>query len=292
MTPPPAPNFDRIAAIYRWAEYLSLGPLLQRTRTTLLSHLEVQLNDPHSALVLGDGDGRFLEQLFLRYPQCRALAVDTSAAMLQRLRNRCTRSIPHAATRLTTLQRSALDLDAPPPIDLPQPDLIATHFFLDCLTQPQLETLARNLAHHAQPQALWLLSDFRIPSGPMRLPARALVRSLYLAFRLLTGLRVTQLPDHAAALTAVGFTRIAQHYSLAGILTAELWAFTPDAAQPAYTPAMLLPTQRARDAAGPPDPVPNPEPASPSLPEPDPGVFHPDPAPSAPPPKDINPACA
>jgi hypothetical protein len=39
-----------------------------------------------------------------------------------------------------------------------------------------------------------------------------------------------------------------------------------------YTPAML-PPQRPKIAHAP-DPVPDPEPASPSLPEPDPGVFH------------------
>ncbi len=57
----------------------------------------------------------------------------------------------------------------------------------------------------------------------MRLPATLLVRSLYLAFRLLTGLRTTHLPDYATPLTQAGLTRIAQHHSLAGILTTELW---------------------------------------------------------------------
>lgn len=40
---------------------------------------------------------------------------------------------------------------------------------------------------------------------------------------------------------------------------------------------MLLPLQRSRTVQVE-DPVPDPEPASPSLPEPDPGVFHPEPA--------------
>jgi hypothetical protein len=38
-----------------------------------------------------------------------------------------------------------------------------------------------------------------------------------------------------------------------------------------YTPAML-PPQKPKTAVA--DPVPDPEPASPSLPEPDPAVFH------------------
>jgi hypothetical protein len=43
----------------------------------------------------------------------------------------------------------------------------------------------------------------------------------------------------------------------------------------------MLPAQRPKAAAVP-DPLPDPEPASPSLPEPDPGVFHPEPPPQSP----------
>ena len=142
----------------------------------------------------------------------------------------------------------------------------------------------------------------------MHWPSRALVRALYLAFRILTGLRTRELPNHAAALTAAGFTLTAQHQSLAGLLTSQLWESSspeaqaethkPDAAFPQgkqharparfpvtgellYTPAMQLPPQKPKPPY-PPDPVPDPEPASPSLPEPDPGVFHHNPGPPRP----------
>jgi hypothetical protein len=49
------------------------------------------------------------------------------------------------------------------------------------------------------------------------------VRLLYLAFRILTGLRTTKLPDHASALLRCGFTRIAVQRALFGLLTTELW---------------------------------------------------------------------
>ena len=73
------------------------------------------------------------------------------------------------------------------------------------------------------PGALWLVSDFRIPAGLMRLPALALVRGLYLAFRVLTGLRTSRLPDLAAPLARAGLARVAHQHSFAGILTTELW---------------------------------------------------------------------
>ena len=228
MTQPLSPNFDPVARIYRFAEYLTLGPLLQRTRT----HFLPQLTECRRVLALGDGDGRFLSRLLQQNHGLQAVAVDTSAIMLHLLRQRCQ---PHAS-RLETLQASALDLfhshETSPsgriaPLEKERtlaPDLITTHFFLDCLTQPQLNTLTQTLAAHTAPGTLWLLSDFGPPHPRLLRPFAALyLRSLYFAFRILTGLRVTHLPNPQSALTAAGFDRIARHDLLHGFLYTEIW---------------------------------------------------------------------
>jgi len=217
---PRQPNFDPIAKPYRWLEYLTLGRTLEHCRLHFLSSLLQQ----KSALVIGDGDGRFTVQLLIANPTIEVDAVDTSATMLQLLRQRC--EAANTATRLTTHQTSALTL--PLETTSSKTDLVVTHFFLDCLTQSDLEALIARTTKHLRPGSLWLLSDFRIPSGRMRLPAKALVRTLYFAFRILTGLRTTQLPDHATPLTQAGLTRKALHHSLAGILTTELWQVGAD----------------------------------------------------------------
>jgi SAM-dependent methyltransferase len=210
---PTEPNFNPIARPYRWLEYLTLGRSLESCRT----HYLPELLDCRRALVLGDGDGRFLAQLLTQNPHLHADAVDTSTTMLQLLRQRCEAATPNAAARLRTHNASALTF----PLE-DSYDLIVTHFFLDCFTQPELESLITHIIPTLTPRALWLISDFRIPTGAMRLPAKLLVRSLYLAFRLLTGLRTTHLPDYTTPFTQAGLTRIAQHHSIAGILTTEL----------------------------------------------------------------------
>jgi ubiquinone/menaquinone biosynthesis C-methylase UbiE len=265
------PNFDPIARLYRWMEYATFGLSLERCR----NHFLPQLQECRRALVLGDGDGRFLARLLAVNHDLRADAVDTSARMLHLLRTRCS-GVTHL--RLRTHNHSALE-HAPSS----STDLIVTHFFLDCLTQSEVDELARRLARHIRPGALWVVSEFRIPAGAMHWPWRILVRLLYLAFRLVTGLRTRELPDHPAALTSAGLVCIAQHLTLAGLLTSELWQ------RREYTPAMLPPQQPRIDLVA--DPLPNPEPASPSLPEPDPGVFHREPgAPSPEPPTSETPA--
>jgi SAM-dependent methyltransferase len=208
------PNFNRIARPYRWLEYLTLGTALENCR----AHYLPQLLDRRRAVVLGDGDGRFLAQLLASNPDLHADAIDTSTTMLQLLRQRCEAATPNAATRLRTHHANAVTIPFKDSYDL-----VVTHFFLDCLTQPDLDTLITHINPSLTPGALWLVSDFRIPNGLMRLPARLLVRSLYLAFRLLTGLRTTHLPDYATPLTQAGLTRIAHQHRLAGLLTTELW---------------------------------------------------------------------
>jgi ubiquinone/menaquinone biosynthesis C-methylase UbiE len=218
MTRRAAPaNFDSIARLYRWMEYLSFGRALERCR----NHFLPQLAERRSAVVLGDGDGRFLARLLAENSQLQADAIDTSATMLHLLTRRAETDTPGSHIRLHTHQMNALTFTPDHPCDL-----IVTHFFLDCLTQAELDGLARRLAQHAMPNALWLVSDFRIPDGLMRWPARTLVRSLYFAFGLFAGLRTHALPDHAAALIGAGFQRKAQQLSLAGLLTTELWEQT------------------------------------------------------------------
>jgi SAM-dependent methyltransferase len=215
---PAQPNFDHIARPYRWLEYLTLGRALEHCRL----HYLPSLLKRKRALVLGDGDGRFLAELLAKNSLLRADAIDTSASMIHLLRRRCEALAPNASTRLNTHQADALTYPLEPPYDL-----IVTHFFLDCLTQHNLETLITRIAPTLSPGALWLVSDFQIPSGPMRLPAKIFVRTLYLAFRILTGLRTTQLPDHATPLQQAGLTRIAHRDRLAGLLITELWQFNP-----------------------------------------------------------------
>lgn len=204
------PNFDLIARPYRWLEYLTLGPLLERTR----KHHLARLQGCSQALILGDGDGRFTARLLTSYPQLRAETVDLSGAMLELLRQRCAGD----AARLETHQTDARSYT---PRNVP--DLVVTHFFLDCLAQAEVEALVARLSPLLAPETLWLVSDFCVPDGPLHWPVRVYVRLLYIAFRLLTGLRTTQLPDHASPLRQCGFRLLAEHRGLFGVVTSQLW---------------------------------------------------------------------
>jgi SAM-dependent methyltransferase len=222
-------NFDHIARAYRTLEYLTMGRALENTRL----HYLPSVTHANNALVIGDGDGRFLASLLAAAPKLRATAIDSSQKMLDLLRKRCEAVAPDASTRLRTIHTDALAV-APPEIY----DLVVTHFFLDCLLQQDLDALVAKITPALAPNAIWLISDFRVPAGTLAVPAILFIRSLYLAFRVLTGLRTAKLPDHGSALKKNGFTQIASHHRLAGILISELWQRTATAAHHSAAPTL------------------------------------------------------
>lgn len=213
----PPPRFDRIARFYRWAEYLALGPLLKLTREAFLPALA----HCRQALLLGDGDGRFAAALLRTAPALHADAVDGSRVMLRLLQGRCARD--RHADRLHVQHASVLSAVVPPATDL-----IATHFLLDCLTQPELDSLVLRLAAAVQPGCLWVVSEFGYPRHRLgRALARGYLRLLYLAFRVLTGLLPQGLPDPQHALLGAGFRRLERRERIGGFLYAELWHLPP-----------------------------------------------------------------
>ncbi len=207
------PNFNRLARAYRWMELASFGPWLVRCRYAFLE----DLRSCRTALVLGDGDGRFTARLLRENPTVLIDALDASPAMLRALlRN----AGPHSGRVRTHLADARLW--EPPAARY---DLIATHFFLDCLTTGEVAALAARLRSSVLPSALWVVSEFAVPEGWFGwLVARPLIASLYLAFRLLTGLRIHRLPNHRQALAQAGFTLAHERHRLGGLLVSELWS--------------------------------------------------------------------
>jgi ubiquinone/menaquinone biosynthesis C-methylase UbiE len=210
-------HFDRVARIYRVMEYLTFGPMLERCRF----HYLAALRNSRRALVLGDGDGRFLARLLAANPTLQADSLDASPAMLALLRQR----IAHlkALDRLTTTQADVRTF-SPPSTNY---DLVATHFFLDCLTEPEADYLIARIRPHLAPGTQWLVSEFQIPeTGRLqKWFASSIISALYVAFRLLTGLTVRQIPPWPELLTRHGFHRKARRTWLGGLLVSELWEF-------------------------------------------------------------------
>jgi len=215
-TPKPAlvPNFDRIARAYRWMEYLTFGRLLEKCRFALLPGLAASRN----ALVLGDGDGRFLSRLLYQNPALHATAVDLSGEMLKLLQHRCNHL---SKGRITLIQN---DIRSFTPDTGTKYDLLVTHFFLDCLNEAEISALCTRLQPSLQADTLWLISEFAIPTNFLLRPlALSLISFMYTAFNWMTSLQAKYLPNYKSVLESHGWRCIQHHHFATGLLVSQLW---------------------------------------------------------------------
>jgi SAM-dependent methyltransferase len=210
-------NCDRIASRYRLLEYLVFGRALERRRFEYLD----EVAGARRALMLGDGDGRFTVAFVERNPRKLVDFVELSSGML---------ALAQARLRGLKLNSEAVRFwmgDART-TELPGPyDLVVTHFFLDCLSREELQGLVARIVERCSPGGRSLVSEFGLPpAGFRRLAARALISTMYLLFRIATGLKVKRLPDYRAVLEENGFRINRRRVSAGGLLVSELWERT------------------------------------------------------------------
>ena len=220
-------NFDRVARPYRWLEYMSFGRWLERCRSAQLAHL----TGARRALLLGDGDGRFLARLLAANLTLTADVVDSSQTMLTILEDRIRRSGLQARRRICLHHADALKWKP-----TGNYDLIVSHFFLDCFFPYQLEQLFDRVLPHALPGARWVISEFAVPRNPFTgCLARGIISLLYRAFGLLAGLRVRTLPEYATPLLSGGFVLSHDRRYLGGLLCSQVWT-RPTIGEPSHAP--------------------------------------------------------
>ena len=77
-------DYSNIARAYRWLEYLVFSSTLQNARVSHLTALCQNLIEEEcpSIAVVGDGDGRFLQELLKVKPDCQVDYIDSSSGML------------------------------------------------------------------------------------------------------------------------------------------------------------------------------------------------------------------
>jgi ubiquinone/menaquinone biosynthesis C-methylase UbiE len=208
-------NCDRVAPLYRVAEYGCFGRALERRRSAFLTDLA----SSRRTLICGGGDGRFLAGLLRANPDVEIDFVDLSSGMIRLAEKRSQALGTSHSNRVTFHAEDIRDFRPRSSYDL-----IATHFFLDCFSEAEIGGVVSRIAEWSDPGALWIVSEFRVAAhGLNRLWTAAVVKSLYAAFRIATGLRVTRLPNHARALREHGFRMLAEQIAFGGLLCSTAW---------------------------------------------------------------------
>ena len=204
-------NFNRLARHYDWLEALTAGGRLQRARTHWLDALAGR----RRILSVGEGHGRFAAACLARFPEAELTCVEASPAML---------AVAQARTRGMTGRVRWEGRDALAWQPDQAYDAIVTCFFLDCFTPDALAAVVGHLGACATENAVWLVSDFNVPSrGLARWRARAVHALMYAFFRIVTKLPARRLTPPDAELERQGFVLTGRHETEWGLLRADVW---------------------------------------------------------------------
>jgi len=210
----PAADFGRLARVYDLLAGAVFGRALrQAQRVALQAGLPLAGSAPR-VLVLGGGPGWVLTELLRQCPAAQVLYLETSAAMLARAQARLKQELPQAVPQVVFRQGSEQALEPGE-----QFDVLITFFVLDCFTLESFPAGIARLQAAREPGAPWLVADFQ---PPQRWWQRVLLRTMYLFFGVVVGLRAQQLPPWPTALAGLGLKLHYQSTQYGGFILSQV----------------------------------------------------------------------
>jgi SAM-dependent methyltransferase len=204
-------KIGKLARFYRWIEYAAYGRALETRRFAFLPRLA----SARRILILGEGDGRALARLLAIAPGAHIDVVEISPEMigLAKQRGSYPDRVSFHCADARAVEWPAASYDA-----------ILTMFFLDCFVEADARELILRLARALAPDGIWLISEFALPErGWRRLHAQVWIRTMYLFFRVATGLVAGRLPPIEKLMQEAGMRRVEREEARAGLMVSEVW---------------------------------------------------------------------
>lgn len=179
-----------------------------------------QIAHARKVLIIGNGDGRFLTALLRHNQIARVDAIEISSQMIAVARRRLNAASRQSSSRTTFWHGDIRTA--------PQPgegyDLVVTHFLFDVFSTTELKGIIQRVSRWTSPNALWLVSEFDLPSsGWPRRYAQFWLKTMYAFFRMTTNLRNQQLPCWRPLMDEAGFMPQKQTQYQNGFIVSELW---------------------------------------------------------------------
>jgi ubiquinone/menaquinone biosynthesis C-methylase UbiE len=206
--------FDKLAPWYHFLETISFGNQLQQCRISQLAELSAVKN----VLILGDGNGRFLESLLKSTDNSEIESIDISRNMIELANTRIT-SLPNSS-KVIFIHSDVFDWDFPKF----KYDLVVTIFFLDCFTYPELKNLIEKVSLSLKPEGKLIYGDFNVPNSFCKKTLTSLLLfGMYLFFRIFTRISANSLHDPTSLLIENKFILKNEKYYLWSFLKSQLW---------------------------------------------------------------------
>ncbi|QDT04588.1 ubiquinone/menaquinone biosynthesis methyltransferase [Rubripirellula lacrimiformis] len=217
QSPPPiagSRGYDRLAAVYRPLEWWMFGDDLQRGRTALLDDLP----PARQILVLGDGDGRLMQQIGRQSPDAMITSVDNSKGMLEHQQRRI--QDVGATDRVRFVHQDARDF----PCREASVDLLVMAFFLDCFTESDIDEFLPNWIRTVRPGGHVYVAEFAVPgSGWHAVRAKLMLAAMHCFFRWTTDFQNRRLVDLDCKLESQSLRKSKCRTRNKGLIQTQIW---------------------------------------------------------------------
>ena len=169
-------------------------------------------------LILGDGNGRFLESLLKTNCNAEVESLDISRNMIELANARIT-SLPNNS-KVIFIHSDVFDWDFPKC----KYDLVVTNFFLDCFTYSELTNLIQKVSLSLKPEGKLIYGDFHVPNSLFKKTLTSLLLfGMYLFFKIFTRISANSLHDPTSLLIENKFILKNEKIYLWSFLKSQLW---------------------------------------------------------------------
>jgi ubiquinone/menaquinone biosynthesis C-methylase UbiE len=185
-------NYDNSASFYDRLSRIVYGQALITSQVYLLQFIPAN----SSILIAGGGTGWILEEIAKMHPSGLVITyVEISAKMtaLAQQRN-------YGANRVTFINKPIEEVE-----DTILYDVVITPFLFDNFTEETLDGVFVHLHQRLKPDGIWLCTDFQLTG---KLWQRALLKSMYLFFKILCNIDTTSIPDIEGCFAKYGYKKI------------------------------------------------------------------------------------
>jgi tRNA (cmo5U34)-methyltransferase len=199
-------RYNLVARFYPALERCVFGFHLEIARQAFLE----RVLPANSVLLVGEGNGRFLQSLLARKTAGRICVVDKSSVMLRLAKER------NQVRGETNLKFIEADIRCYEPEDAF--DCVVTHFFLDLFNPPVQQDIIERFTKWTADDATWINVDF-IPPRTGR--GRALMWLQYAFFRIATQIEARGCFDESTAAARAGWSVLESTGFLSGFIVGK-----------------------------------------------------------------------
>lgn len=207
-------SYGNVANVYALCEYLAFGPVLQATREYYLDELELLLKgDGKRVLLLGGGDGRFLEALLKRGVAAEIDFIEVSQRMINVAGRRLSRGgLSAEQVRWCRVPFAEWAEEGY--------DLVCAHFYIDNFDTDAADRELSKMVDCLKPGGELVLSDF---DPAVAWWGKCVVSLMQMLFRITCGLRPKDFKVPDQYLESMGMKRMRCQKRLGGFIFTTKW---------------------------------------------------------------------